>query len=70
MSDIVEKLRGFWGDVSNRDIVEAADEIERLRAAAQQARAALEDYRCGRLVYVTTWQDALRALDEALKETP
>ena len=33
MSDIVEKLRGFWGDVSNRDIIEAAAEIERLRAA-------------------------------------
>ena len=33
MTDIVERLRGFWGDVSNRDIIEAADEIERLRAA-------------------------------------
>ena len=36
MSDIVEKLRGFWGDVSNRDIVAAADEIERLREALQK----------------------------------
>jgi phage tail tape-measure protein len=33
VSEIVERLRGFWGDVSNRDIIEAADEIERLRAA-------------------------------------
>jgi hypothetical protein len=35
MSDIVERLRGFWGDVSNRDIIEAADEIERLRAVLE-----------------------------------
>ena len=41
VSDIVEKLRGFWGDVSNRDIIEAADEIERLREALRPfARAA------------------------------
>ena len=33
MTDIVERLRGFWGNVSNRDIIEAADEIERLREA-------------------------------------
>jgi len=31
--DIVARLRGFWGDLSNRDILEASDEIERLRAA-------------------------------------
>ena len=39
MSDIVEKLRGFWGDVSNRDIIEAADEIERMRAALEKIAA-------------------------------
>jgi hypothetical protein len=33
VTDIVERLRGFWGNVSNRDIIEAADEIERLREA-------------------------------------
>jgi len=33
---IVERLRGFWGNVSNRDIIEAADEIERLREALRE----------------------------------
>ena len=39
MSEIVERLRGFWGDVSNRDIIEAADEIERLREALEKIAA-------------------------------
>ena len=39
MTDIVERLRGFWRDVSNRDIIEAAAEIERLRAVLQKIAA-------------------------------
>jgi hypothetical protein len=45
VSDIVERLRGFWGDVSNRDIIEAADEIERLRSRSETLEAALREIR-------------------------
>ena len=49
-------------ELAHRDI-----EIERLRAAAQQARAALHYMDC---YSRSTILNALRALDEVLKETP
>lgn len=43
MRDIVTRLRGFWGDVTNRDILEAAEEIERLNVENARLREALEE---------------------------
>ena len=74
--DLITRLRAIaqrikTGTTRHRDedaVMGAADEIGRLRAAAQQARAALSDLIATRDPIV--YSDALRALDEALKETP
>lgn len=65
-ADEIERLRALADDRLAQMQADRAAFL-RLRAAAQQARAALDDFRCGRLGYLDTWAAALRALDEALK---
>ena len=72
--DLITRLRAIaqrikTGKTRHRDedaVMGAADEIKRLRAAAQQARAALSDLIATRDPKV--YSDALRALDEVLGE--
>ena len=52
---------------TERVLLAAVVEIETLRAAEHQARAALKVENIG---HIGIWVDALRALDEVLGETP
>lgn len=66
MSDIVEKLRGFWGDVSNRDIIEAADEIERLRGRLAEVEEKIENARQAMSETQPSWEYRCHAIMAAL----
>lgn len=65
MSDIIDKLRGFWGDVSNRDIIEAADEIERLREALEKIADGKRD---ANQSYATLFAELVREARAALQK--